>query len=173
MSKVGREEVLVPPSELVKKIVSPWMKCQRLVEKEECFDQGGMGHIILLSQFHPWKILLFIGPRYSLGPIYGSFSTIIVHSHAIEVGWSVQVHFGGGLLKTTSFVWIYLSSIYFQARLLSNIIIKCPSMVFCWRLSRWPKGQFGQRRLQLCFLLINFCIRLCHPNKTDNTYLLV
>ena len=37
-----------------------------------------------------------------------------VHSHAIEVGWSVQVHLDDGLLKTTSSVRIYVSSIHFK-----------------------------------------------------------
>ena len=91
--------------------------------------------------FHMYFWMYFLAFKYSISLVpvgipsidlyFLIFDYFCVHSHAIEDGWSVQVHFGGGLLKTTSFVWIYLSSIYFQARLLSNIIIKCPSMVFC------------------------------------------
>ena len=51
-----------------------------------------------LSDFHPLHFLIFD-------------YLVHFHFHATEVGWSVQVHFGGGLLKTSSFAWILLSFI--------------------------------------------------------------
>ena len=62
--------------------------------------------------FHAFKYSISLVPVGipSIDLYFPIFDYFCVHSHAIEAGWSVQVHFGGGLLKTTSFVWIYLRS---------------------------------------------------------------
>ena len=84
--------------------------------------------------------------RFACGDVYYYF---FVHSHAIKVGWSVQVHFSCGLLKTSYFVWIYLSSIHswdhIKTALQRTEQKKIGPGYSVWRLlglSRWPKGQF-------------------------------
>ena len=64
--------------------------------------------------FHMYLWMYFYAFKYSIALVPVGIPSIdlyflisdyfCVHSHSIGVGWSVQVHFGGGLLKTTSFV---------------------------------------------------------------------
>ena len=72
--------------------------------------------------FHMYFWMYFLAFKYSISLVPVGIPSIdlyflisdyfCVHSHSIGVGWSVQVHFGGGLLKTSSFVCIFLSSSY-------------------------------------------------------------
>ena len=66
------------------------------------------------------------------------FYYFCVHSHAIKVGWSVQVHFGCGLIKISYIVWLYLSSIHSKPDF-SPIQLLSVSVLRLLGLSRWPK----------------------------------
>ena len=91
--------------------------------------------------------------------------------HSCNWGWLVSA---GTLrwwpLKNLPFCMNISEINIFQARLLSYIIIKCPSMVFCNDYQGDLKASLagGVCYFTQCQVLhINYCIRLCHPNKID------
>ena len=63
-------------------------------------------HMYFWMYFHAFKYSISLVPVGipSIDLYFPIFDYFCAHLHAIEAGWSVQVHFGGGLLKTTSFV---------------------------------------------------------------------
>ena len=69
--------------------------------------------------FHMYFWMYFLAFKYSISLVPVGIPSIdlyflisdyfCAHSHAIWVGWSVQVHFGCGLLKTSYFVHEFIS----------------------------------------------------------------
>ena len=96
-----------------------------------------------LSEFHPSIDLSF------------AFLLPTTTFHVAGVGWSVQVHsLSGGLSKTSSAAW---TNAYFKCSSPSlATLFLCLSLEFC-RILRWPKSQFGWRRLRnLCILQLDY-----------------
>ena len=96
-----------------------------------------------LSEFHPSIDLSF------------AFLLPTTTFHVAGVGWSVQVHsLSGGLSKTSSAAWTNAYSKCSSPSLATLFL--CLSLEFC-RILRWPKSQFGWRRLRnLCILQLDY-----------------
>ena len=111
-----------------------------------------------LSEFHPSIDLSF------------AFLLPTTTFHVAGVGWSVQVHsLSGGLSKTSSAAW---TNAYFKCSSPSlATLFLCLSLEFC-RILRWPKSQFGWRRLRnLCILQLDYVF--AYVTLIKYTYLLL